>query len=399
MSTVRRTLGLTVFALLLLELKTVFQQTDQAQAQTATIQSISGEGRVRIQREKRSDWTPARPGMTLNQGDQILPDRGVRTRVRCPDLSQSVLVKAGVPSGIRSICIQWASRIDRGDGQPDVAILGGSDATIPYLISPRHTLLLSRTPTIHWNAVTGASEYTVKVTSSAGVAWQTQTQANQIVYAGKPLQPGVAYAVTIQTNTGKSSQSDRARDQPQPAANLEFRILRPADAALIQVEAAKIARTTPTTEADVLDLARLYSGFILPTPVAPDYNLTETNVQSYTLTGEAIAVLQTFLQTGKASPILHRTLADLYWQTGLVHLAKMHYLQAIDRVRGLEDLEDWTFAHHSLGKMYAAIGDLKQTLNHYRQAKTGYVFLSDASLVEDLTRRIERLEKAIAHSP
>lgn len=396
MSTVRRTLGLTVFVLLLLELKTAFQQTAQAQAQTATIQSISGEGRVRIQREKRSDWTLARPGMILNQGDRIHPDRGVRTRVRCPDLNQSVLVKAGVPSGIRSICIQWATRIDRGDGQPDVEILGGSDVTIPYLISPRHTLLLSNTPTIHWNAVPGASAYKVEVTSSAGVMWQTQTQANQIVYAGKPLQPGVAYTITIQTNTGKSSQSDRAPDRSQPATNLEFRILRPADAAPIQAEAAKITRTAPTTEADALDLARLYSSFTLPATVASAYKLTETSVQSYNLTGEAIAVLKPFLQRGKGSPLLHRTLADLYWQTGLIRPAQMHYQTAIAQVQGLEDLEDWTLAHHSLGKVYAAIGDTNQTLNHYRQAKTGYVFLGDASLAEDLTRRIERLEKTSA---
>ena len=41
-------------------------------AQTAKIYSISGTGKVRIQREKRTDWIPVRPATDLYQGDQIL---------------------------------------------------------------------------------------------------------------------------------------------------------------------------------------------------------------------------------------------------------------------------------------------------------------------------------------
>ena len=91
-------------------------------AQTAKIQSISGTGKVRLQREKRTDWIPVRPATDLYQGDQILPDRGVKVYVRCPDWSKPVLVRTGVPSGMGSICPTWVSRDSRGS--QTVGILG-----------------------------------------------------------------------------------------------------------------------------------------------------------------------------------------------------------------------------------------------------------------------------------
>jgi hypothetical protein len=384
---------LTITATLVsLELLSVVQGKSFASAQTASIHSISGKGRVRVQREKRTDWTPARQGTELRQGDQILPDRGVRIRVRCPNTQQPVLVKAGVPSGLGSICIKWATRDARGSQAAET--LGGVNSSIPYLISPRHSLLLSNTPTIRWNSVINAAEYTVEVMSPTGLIWKVQTKNNQIVYAGKPLQAGVPYSVTVRTNTGKSSQDDRAPNREQPASNLEFRILRPSEAATIKAEATELS---PNNEADALDLARLYSNFVLPESVIQNYQLSADTYQTYSLTGDAIELLESLVRQGKQSPIVYRNLGDLYWQIGLVTPAEANYLKAIKQVKGLEDLEDWTLAHHSLAKVYAAIDNSKQTLQHYRQAKVGYIFLGDQGLADDLDRRIERLEKATAN--
>ncbi len=49
-----------------------------ATSQTSTpaiIEKISGQGKVRIQRENRSLWIPARQATELYIGDQILPDK------------------------------------------------------------------------------------------------------------------------------------------------------------------------------------------------------------------------------------------------------------------------------------------------------------------------------------
>jgi tetratricopeptide (TPR) repeat protein len=360
-------------------------------AQTARIDSVAGPGKVRIQRERRTEWTPARQGSELDQGDQILPDPGVTVTVRCPALPNPVLVRAGVVSGMRSICVSWTTRDIRGDQAQET--LGGVDAAIPYLITPRHSLLLSATPLLRWNAVAGATDYTVEVTGPAGVMWTMHTQASQIVYAGKALEAGVPYSVSIHTNTGQSSQADRAPGSEQQAANLEFRLLRKAEADQVKAEVAKIAPGALSNEAEVLTLASLYGNYVLPESVVQAYQLPSDTFATYSLTSEAIALLESWLQQGKPSPLIHRTLGNLYWQTGLVNLAQAQYLKAIDLVQGPEDLEDWTLAQYSLGQVAAALDDAKQALEHYSQARVGYVFLGDVRQAEVLQRRIDRLKE------
>lgn len=359
-------------------------------AQTARVYSISGNGKVIVQREKRTDWLPVREGTELYQGDQILPNRKVRVYIRCPDQGEPVPARAGVPSGLRSICVRWVYRDAKGSQAAET--LGGLDNSIPYLIAPRHTLLMSATPLLRWNPVAGVSEYSIEVNSPTGVIWQAKTKATQLVYAGKPLQPGIPYSVIVRTNTGKSSQDDRRPHQSQPATSLDFRILRSAEAALVRTEAAKIAAKPPTNVADALTLANFYGNYILPEATVPAYQLPRQTFTTYSLTSEAISVLETLLQQDKHSSKVHRALADLYWQIGLVQQAQAHYFQAIVQIQGLEDLEDWTLANNGLGQLHAAIGVPEKALPYYKQARSGYLFLGDTRLAEVLKLRIERLE-------
>jgi hypothetical protein len=352
-------------------------------AQTAKIYSISGTGKVRIQREKRTDWIPVRPATDLYQGDQILPDRGVKVYVRCPDWSKPVLVKAGVPSGMGSVCLSWVSRDYRGS--QTVGILGGINPDIPYLITPRHSLLLSRTPLIRWHQVSGVTEYTIEVTGATGLMWRTKTKETQLVYAGKPLAAGVPYSIIIRTNTGKSSQEDNYNSE-QKATNLEFRILGKSEADAVKLQAAKIVLGSVNNEVDALTLASFYNNYTLP------------QFETYSLTGDAIAILESLVQKGKQSVLIYRTLGDLYWQTGLVRLAETNYLKAIDLVQGLEDMEDWTLSQYNLGQVYAAIDDYKKALEHFNQARVGYIFLGDNGRAEVLQRQMKRINKTSANS-
>ncbi|MGV0107563.1 Tetratricopeptide repeat protein [Nostoc sp. DSM 114160] len=360
-------------------------------AQTARIQSIAGKGKVRVQREKRTDWLPVRPATELYQGDQIFPDIGVRVYIQCPGVNNPVLVRAGVVSGMGSLCINWANAESRGSQATET--LGGVDASIPYVITPRHALLLSATPLLRWHPVSGVTEYSVEVTGPKGVMWRTKTKENQIIYTGKPLETGLPYSLNIRTNTGKSSQEDIAPNREQKASNLEFVILRQSEATLVKVKAAKISPTPLSNEASALSLASFYGNYVLPESVISAYKLPAKTFETYSLTGEAIALLESLIQQGKQSPLISRTLGDLYWQTGLVHLAEANYFKAIDSVQGLEDMEDWTLAQYSLGQVYAAINEPKQALEHYSQARVGYIFLGDSGRVKVLQRRIEKLKK------
>ena len=352
-------------------------------AQTAKIYSISGTGKVRIQREKRTDWIPVRPATDLYQGDQILPDRGVKVYVRCPDWSKPVLVRTGVPSGMGSICLSWVNRDYKGS--QTVGILGGINPDIPYLITPRHSLLLSRTPLIRWHQVSGVTEYTIEVTGATGLMWRTKTKETQLVYAGKPLAAGVPYSIIIRTNTGKSSQEDNYNSE-QKATNLEFRILGKSEADAVKLQAAKIVLGSVNNEVDALTLASFYNNYTLP------------QFETYSLISDAIAILESLVQKGKQSVLIYRTLGDLYWQTGLVRLAETNYLKAIDLVQGLEDMEDWTLSQYNLGQVYAAIDDYKKALEHFNQARVGYIFLGDNGRAEVLQRQMKRINKTSANS-
>jgi len=352
-------------------------------AQTAKIYSISGTGKVRIQREKRTDWIPVRQAVDLDKGDQILPDRGVKVYVRCPDWSKPVLVKAGVPSGMGSVCLSWVSRDYRGSQA--AGTLGGINSDIPYLITPRHSLLLSHTPLIRWHQVSGVTEYTIEVTGATGLMWKTKTKETQLVYAGKPLAPGVPYSIIIRTNTGKSSQDDNFNSE-QKATNLEFRILGKSEADAVKLQAAKIVLGSVNNEVDALTLASFYNNYTLP------------QFETYSLTSDAIAILESLAQQGKQSALIYRTLGDLYWQTGLVRLAETNYLKAVDSVQGLEDMEDWTLSQYSLGQVYAAIDDYKKALEHFNQARVGYIFLGDNGRAEFLQRQIKKISKTLANS-
>ncbi|MEJ6483810.1 tetratricopeptide repeat protein [Nostoc punctiforme UO1] len=382
------------FAIIMLPLSAIAQTAQTAQ--TARIQSISGTGKVRVQREKRTNWLPVRPATELYQGDQIFLDKGVRVYLQCPGVSNPVLVRTGVVSGMGSLCINWANAEPRGSQAAET--LGGVDASIPYLITPRHALLLSPTPLLRWNPVSGVTEYSVEVIGPKGLMWRTETKANHIIYAGEPLEAGIPYSMIVRTNTGKSSQEDSSPNREQKASNLEFVILHQSEAASVKAQAAKISPTPLTNEASALSLANFYGNYVLPESVISAYKLPANAYKTYSLTSEAIALLESLMQRGKQSPLIHRTLGDLYWQTGLVRLAEAHYLKAIDSVQGLEDMENWTLAQYSLGQIYAAINYPKQALEHYSQARVGYIFLGDSGHADALQRRIEKLKKTAVNS-
>jgi hypothetical protein len=284
-----------------------------------------------------------------------------------------------------SVCLNWANRELRGSQAEGT--IGGINPTIPYLITPRHSLVLSHTPLIRWHEVSGVTEYLVEVKGPQGSMWRIKTNQTQLVYAGKPLDAGVPYSIIIHTNTGKFSEADHDNTQQQ-APNLDFRILRPSEANMVKSTTANI---TANNEVDALTLADSYSNYVLPRSTIAAYKLPANTFETYSLTADAIAILESLLQQGKQSALIYRTLGDLYWQTGLVHLAQTNYLQAVDLVDGLEDMEDWTMAQYGLGQVFAATDDPQQAFEHLNQARIGYIFLGKKGTAKAIQRQIMNL--------
>lgn len=352
-------------------------------AQTAWIQEIQGTGKVKIQRPNRTTWDLANIGKEIKEGDQIFADKGMKVWVRCPDKRDPVRVKAGVPLGIGSICINWISRNERGS-HLDLATLGGFDPNLPYLIAPRHTLLITQKPLFRWNTVPGTTEYTLEIKSPKGTLWQTKTKDNQILYTGQALELGVPYTVIIRTNKGKSSE-DETTVKGQKSTHLEFRLLRP-------TEIPKIPNPSPSDLAAILALVDLYNNYTLPESLLPNYQLPRDYAETYTLTGEAIALLESAIQKGQSTPLIHRTLGDLYWQTGLINPAETEYRRAIALAKTPESLEDKTLAQEQLGEIYGVVGKKAEAHQAYLQAIEGYQTLGDQSKVKELQAQLERLK-------
>ncbi len=371
-----------------------FAQSSANLPRTARIQSITGKGKVRIDGESPPRRFFAGVRTELNKGDLIFPEKGVRVTILCPDGSRRS-VNAGVPSGLGTICLVWRTDATRGTQDPNVA--GGIDTSIPYLIAPRHTLLLSATPLLRWNPVSGTNQYTVEVKSPTGTVWKTETKEAQISYAGKPLEPGTTYSLLVTTNTGRSSQEDKTPGG-ELVASLDFKVLRSSEAKEVRAMTEKLLQSNPKDEAATLMLATYYGDYVLPSNAIPAYGLSQDNYQTYSLSAEAISLLETQIQQGNQSPALYRTLGDLYWQTGLLRLAGEAYTKAIAQVQTPEDLEEWTLASYGLGKVYTVLKEPQQTLQNMTQARTGFIFLGNSEKAKELDRQIARLKKAITKS-
>ncbi len=174
--------------------------------------------------------------------------------------------------------------------------------TIPYVISPRRTLLLNGRPMIRWNPVKDATSYTVIVKGPSGYLWQNEVTENEVVYPGEPvLEPGVYYTIIVDANTGASSLDDENLVQG-------FEIINESDR--LQIKNAAGAIEASTAEEKSLKLARFYR---------------ENNLRS-----EAIALLEKLAASDTENDKIYQMLEQLYLEIGLVNLADKYAIKAVE---------------------------------------------------------------------
>ena len=338
---------------------------------------------------KRNGWSKFRPIATnaeFKLGDLLLPAATAKVKILCPDFTERP-AQSGVQSGLRGVCPRLSRKAGRGSNPAD-GTLGGLNAQIPYIISPRRTLLLHSKPILRWNPVAGGNQYTVQVIGPKGVVWQIKVKQPEVIYPGKPLlQPGVPHTLLVQTDTGASSKSDGA-------SGLEFRVLRDSELKALQTEVAKLSQQDLATSAVALTLANLYRNYALPETPALSYGIPVEEIGTHNLSAEGIETLTALITKGNRSPAVYRMLGDLYWQIGLAQPAIAQYLKAIELATKPEELEDRTEAQFSLGEIYAATKDLPQAVRWYSQAKEGYGSLSDPQRVRFLESQIQTLQSA-----
>ena len=242
---------------------------------------------------------------------------------------------------------------------PLVSSTRSSDQSIPYIISPRNTALLNDRPVLRWNAVPGASRYTVQV-RGGGLDWQTETTDTEIVYPGNPpLQQGQRYLVVVETDQGASSEEEQG-------VNLVFKVLDDEKADEVRAKAAQLSQQGLSTEAEKLALATLY--------------------RDYRLNAAGIELLEELVDQGSQTIAVYQILGEFYYQIGLSELARKRYSKALDLAKqsGEETGQAAVEVKLGLGLVAYGLGNKDEAKDWLTEAKEGFITLGNTSQAQEL---------------
>jgi hypothetical protein len=86
------------------------------------------------------------------------------------------------------------------------------DANAPYIISPRDSDVLDRTPRFQWARVQTANSYIVSLASRGrGVFWQVEVEGTEATYDGTPLAAETEYTLTVTLRSQEANRSDNVQ--------------------------------------------------------------------------------------------------------------------------------------------------------------------------------------------
>ncbi len=338
-------------------------------------------GKVTVKKPQWKKSLPASVGLTLSFDDELEVAANASVKVYCSNLKQwtvktgKYIVSSGCPRGNPVIRLlnsnhdtlssndtlytfdpRPAGLTPRPAGQREEVL-----AKLPYLITPRQTNILTNRPPLRWNAVPGATNYTVKIDMVwVSIKWETQTNKTEIVYPGEPpLKTGGLYRVIIEADNGASSRSD---------AVVGFRVLdeQTQKTVLDAVKAVQQQQLSP--EEAGLVLAHLYRG--------------------YELYGDAVEVLEGLVKQNSRVATVYQLLGDTYLKMGLPQLAKKPYEKALKLATNTQNLSVQAEIQAGLGIAYRLLGSKDEAIQWLTKAKGTYNQLGDISQVQELAKTI-----------
>lgn len=323
---------------------------------------IEASGKVLLKRSQWSDYQPTTVGTKLYPGDLLQPALGTRVMVQCANGTTIWPVPAGVISGATNGCPPQIIPVSRrkGDIIPPRSTI---NPLVPYLISPRRTLLLNPLPILRWNAVPGANYYKVNLIADEDLVWKIVMKETEVIYSGEPLESGVDYLLIIEADTGASSQDENVPD-------LSFSLLDEKEAIVVQDTVEKLTKLDLADEALALALVHLYI--------------------QHELRAEAIAILENLVKQGSQTPIVYHVLGEVYTEIGLNLLAQKYYIKAIEILEA-EDVEGLAIAFVGLGNVHQVMGERQQAIYWLTQAWDKYQVLGDMQSANKMKKQISAL--------
>ncbi|NET09033.1 MAG: hypothetical protein F6K16_30890 [Symploca sp. SIO2B6] len=303
-------------------------------------------------------------GIRLELGDLLMPNVDATLTVLC-DNQRLWRVPSGTISGIGVGCPSRSTfRGLNSEYGP-----GGTDASIPYIISARKTMVSSDTPHFRWNPVGNTEMYRVQVRQGNTVIWQAVTPNAEILYDGVALQPGIEYRVTVETisDIGLGEFSDYDDGGPLIFERLEAEQVESVQAAIATIRA---TMEDPATQSAAQSAAQSVA-------IAHIY-------QSYQLYADAIATLETALMDGIETAEIHHKLGHLYGIVQLNHHAETHYQAAIALARGEANLDLLAHAQVGLANIKQVVGQSAERQEWLEEAIATYETLGDLTTASQL---------------
>ncbi|MBT9315888.1 tetratricopeptide repeat protein [Leptothoe spongobia] len=274
----------------------------------------------------------------------------------------------------------------RAGGKRTGRLIGGNDASVPYIISPRNAWIRrpnSHQPyTIRWNPVEGAHRYTVRIwrwtlerDRPEMALWEGTTVDNTPHLAFPPLiplDPGNYYSIEVVTDTGVSSDLDEGYYES------GFQLLFEEDYEELRAQLNNVAPTGSDGSAIVDE--------------SPTQEVTLARAGVFFLEemyADALIILQSLADSPAASDLVYTALGDTYSQTGLNQLAIEAYSQALALAVANADTLSEAIIRVNLADVYATLGLFDNTLQHLRQARDAYEQIGEDREIARLDRRIE----------
>jgi len=326
---------------------------------------VEKQGEVVLKRGKRS-IKPVTKGVELYSGDLLKPSQKAIIVVRCVQ-GKTWILSAGVESNVNNRCTVAKSNHDPDSDDSR----GGSDQSVPYVISPRKTRVLDSKPTIRWNAAPSATSYTVIVRAS-GFTWKvTGVKGTQVTYTGQPLKAKVSYSVVIEAEGCTLSKCSSEEDDSQ--AGTGFTLVAEAEAQQIRSDAQQLAKQSLSDEAKALMLADFYA--------------------EHQLTSDAIQTLEALAKQGSKTVAVHQMLGEFYERVELSLLAKDQYGKALELAKTDRDMAAQAAAKMGLARIFWGLGSKEVAIRNLKEAQSAYKSLEDTERMKEIAAQLAKWQE------
>ena len=254
------------------------------------------------------------------------------------------------------------------------------DAGLPYLLAPRNTALLGDTPLVlSWNEVEGATSYRVSV-QGRGVDWTIAIDdLSVIVPSSVVFEPNFTYAVTIETDNGRSSEGNgRSSFVVLPASEIER----------VRSEAAAIRAQRYEPDVEAIVLAMFYATF----------EHSDPDWQSFSLNQAALEVLAARVAAGTTNSQVFLLQGDIYAAIALPLQARDSYGRALMLAEASGRMEIQVRSLLGLAAIAEAQTEYAAAIGHLRAVRGLYEGVGDVERVEvlGLEERIQGLEAQVS---